>query len=161
MSDFMKYQKAQSELAVAVAQHEVATLRLEARTRETRYAELVSQSFDSLKLAEDLGEISERERVIGIAFARHALYGRTDNPGFKLSHGKPGPKSAEGTYDFSLNLTKHPDLWRVGEIGHAHQFASPEGKVFGSWLKPSDKVRVISITPTDDPARTRVRVEKV
>ena len=46
-----------------------------------RQAELASQAFEYVakgKLVEKWGELTDREREIGIAFSRYAVYGRTD-----------------------------------------------------------------------------------
>lgn len=56
---------------------------LEIEQIRERCAELASQSFESVakgKLHETLGPLTDREREIGLAFARYATHGRTDKP---------------------------------------------------------------------------------
>lgn len=65
----------------AYAQYCYAGAMLERARIEERNAELGAQSFKSVgkgALAKRLGEITDREREIGIAFALYAVYGRTD-----------------------------------------------------------------------------------
>lgn len=65
----------------AFASYNYAGAMLERARIEERNAELASQSFQSVatgKLSNHLGAITDREREIGIAFARYAVYGRTD-----------------------------------------------------------------------------------
>jgi hypothetical protein len=69
------------EKSTAYANYNHAGERLERVGIELREAELGSQAFEFVakgKLQETLGEISDREREIGLAFARYAVYGRTD-----------------------------------------------------------------------------------
>lgn len=67
----------------------------EQAVRKRRYAELECQPFASLKLHQDIGDISEREAAIGPAFARYALFGRTDNKTFPKITLKEGQKIVE------------------------------------------------------------------
>lgn len=65
----------------ASAEYNAAARRLELALIHERNAELASQSFDSVakgRLRESLGELTDREREIGIAFARYATHGRSD-----------------------------------------------------------------------------------
>lgn len=80
-SNFMCYMLRIAETRTAVAEYETASVRLElARIRE-RSAELASQCFESVaggRAWKSQGDLTEREREIGIAFARYAECGRTD-----------------------------------------------------------------------------------
>lgn len=78
---FSHYIHTQTATKAARAQAEASQARLEIASIEERDAELSSQSFASVargRLFETLGKITDREREIGIAFARYAVYGRTD-----------------------------------------------------------------------------------
>ena len=73
----------QSETKAARAEYNAAARQLDIAHINERNAELASQSFESVakgKLLEKLGDITNREREVGIAFARYATYGRTDKP---------------------------------------------------------------------------------
>lgn len=81
MMRFPNYMHAQTESRAARAEYNAAAQWLEITHVRERNAELASQSFESVakgKLLERLGELTEREREIGIAFARYATFGRTD-----------------------------------------------------------------------------------
>lgn len=78
---FPHYMHMQTETKAAYAEYNAAARQLDLAHIRERNAELASQSFDSVakgKLRETLGELTDREREIGIAFARYATYGRTD-----------------------------------------------------------------------------------
>jgi hypothetical protein len=71
----------QTATRAASAAYNAAARQLDLAHIKERNAELASQSFESVaegKLCKRLGEITTREREIGIAFARYATYGRTD-----------------------------------------------------------------------------------
>ena len=75
------YMQTQTATRAARAEYDAASRGLELAQIKERNAELASQSFDSVargKLRETLGELTDREREIGIMFARYATYGRTD-----------------------------------------------------------------------------------
>lgn len=75
------YRIAQVERIAAYAQYNWASTNLEFCKVKEREAELGSQSFEFVangKLFERLGKLSDKEREIGLAFARYAVYGRTD-----------------------------------------------------------------------------------
>jgi hypothetical protein len=81
LSRFPHYMHMITAKKAACAEHNAAARQLELTSIHERHAELASQSFKAVangKLHENLGELSEREREIGIAFARYATYGRTD-----------------------------------------------------------------------------------
>jgi len=77
----MAYRNAVVERAKAYADYCCASSQLERASMIERNAELASQSFESVhrgELFKTLGEITDREREIGLAFARYATFGRTD-----------------------------------------------------------------------------------
>lgn len=64
----------------AYAGYNYAGAMLERARIEERNAELGSQAFEHIakgELLKYLGTITDREREIGLAFARYAVYGRT------------------------------------------------------------------------------------
>lgn len=77
----MQYRAAVIESKAAASGYEAAQYALElARSRE-RNAELASQAFEHVgkgALFQKWGELTDREREIGISFARYSAYGRTD-----------------------------------------------------------------------------------
>lgn len=78
---FPRYMHAQTATKAARAEYNASSCQLELATIRERNAELASQSFVSVakgELYKTIGELTEREREIGIAFARYATYGRTD-----------------------------------------------------------------------------------
>ena len=82
LTRFPHYMHMQTATRAASAEFNAASRQLDLAHIHERNAELASQSFDSVakgKLREHLGELTSREREIGIAFARYATYGRTDN----------------------------------------------------------------------------------
>ena len=75
------YSKAQAEKRAAFNAYNAASIALQNAQIGERAAELGSQSFESIaqgKLQKTVGEISDREREIGLAFVRYAVYGRSD-----------------------------------------------------------------------------------
>lgn len=75
------YLRAMSESKAAMAEYNAASRKVYLTQIHERNAELASQSFETVadgNLKKLLGAISDREREIGIAFARYATYGRTD-----------------------------------------------------------------------------------
>lgn len=75
------YRLAVAERQRYYADYCAASSQLERANAVERNAELASQSFESVgggKLKESIGEITDREREIGLAFARYATFGRTD-----------------------------------------------------------------------------------
>jgi hypothetical protein len=81
LTRFPHYMHMQTSTKAAYAEYNAAALKLDLAHIHERNAELASQSFDSVakgKLRESLGELTDREREIGIAFARYATYGRAD-----------------------------------------------------------------------------------
>jgi hypothetical protein len=80
-TQFLHYMHMQTGRRAAFAEYNAASHRLELAWINERNAEIASQSFVSVaggKLHVKLGELTDREREIGIAFARYAIYGRTD-----------------------------------------------------------------------------------
>jgi hypothetical protein len=78
---FPHYMHMQTHTKAAYAEYNAAARQLDIAKINERNAELASQSFASVakgSLKDSLGEITDREREIGIAFARYATYGRTD-----------------------------------------------------------------------------------
>ena len=78
---FPHYMNTQAATKAAYAEYNAAARTLELAHIHERNAELASQTFGSVakgKLRDTVGELTEREREIGIAFARYAVYGRTD-----------------------------------------------------------------------------------
>ena len=76
----LQYALASAQEQGARHQYDYASTALERAGAAKRCAELASQSFASVaggKLYSNLGELSDREREIGIAFARYAVHGRT------------------------------------------------------------------------------------
>jgi hypothetical protein len=76
-----RYTVTQEEKRTAYAEYNYTSTKLELCTIRERNAELGSQDFQYIakgNLQERLGEITDREREIGLAFARYATYGRTD-----------------------------------------------------------------------------------
>ena len=76
-----EYRIACTERDKAYAEYNVASRNIELAYIIERNAELASQAFMYVakgKLKETLGDITDREREIGIAFARYATYGRID-----------------------------------------------------------------------------------
>lgn len=76
-----RYREAQIQKARAYAEYDAASNALTIAQIRERCAELSSQSFVSIgggKLEDQLGELTDREREIGIAFAQYAVFGRTD-----------------------------------------------------------------------------------
>lgn len=81
LTRFPHYMHMQTATKAAAAEYNSAARQLDLAHIHERNAELASQSFDSVakgKLRECLGELTDREREIGIAFARYATYGRAD-----------------------------------------------------------------------------------
>lgn len=81
LNRFPHYMHKMTEVASARHACEAADRGLELAIIRERNAELASQSFESVAkgaLSKRLGPVSDREREIGIAFARYATYGRTD-----------------------------------------------------------------------------------
>jgi hypothetical protein len=81
LSRSMNYRTATVERQRAYADYCGASSQLDRAHAVERTAELASQSFESVakgELAKTLGEITDREREIGLAFARYATFGRTD-----------------------------------------------------------------------------------
>lgn len=75
------YMHMQTATKAASSEYNAAARQLDLAHIYERNAELASQSFDSVakgKLRERIGELTDREREIGIAFARYATYGRAD-----------------------------------------------------------------------------------
>ena len=78
---FATYMQTQSETREAYAGYNYSACKLELAHVKERNAELASQSFEAVakgELAKRLGPLTEREREIGIAFARYAAIGRCD-----------------------------------------------------------------------------------
>jgi len=81
LNRFPHYMHMQIATKAASTEYNAAARLLDLAYINERNAELASQSFDSVakgKLRESLGELTDREREIGIAFARYATYGRSD-----------------------------------------------------------------------------------
>lgn len=81
LTRFPHYMHMQTATKAAVADYNASAHQLNLAHIYERNAELASQSFNSVakgKLRETLGELTDREREIGIAFARYSTYGRTD-----------------------------------------------------------------------------------
>ena len=81
MSEFLGYQLAIANKETAKARYEYASANLNLNYIFERNAELKSQGFKYAgegKLFKHLGKITDREREIGLAFARYVVYGRTD-----------------------------------------------------------------------------------
>lgn len=74
---FMRFQLAQAERRVAYAEYNAASLRVENCQIKERNAEIESQSLESLALGKKLGTLTDRERSIGLDFARYVVTGRT------------------------------------------------------------------------------------
>ena len=77
----LRYDKAQIETRRAMAEYNAAARQIDLAHIREREAELGSQCFVSVskgELHKRLGDITDREREIGLAFARYATYGRTD-----------------------------------------------------------------------------------
>ena len=77
----LRYNTAQIETRRAAAECNAAARQLDLTHIREREAELGSQAFVHVakgELSKRLGEITDREREIGLAFARYATYGRTD-----------------------------------------------------------------------------------
>ena len=78
---FGHYMHMQTARRAAFAEYNNASSKLELAKINERNAEIASQSFVFVAggaLHKKLGELTDREREIGIAFARYAIYGRTD-----------------------------------------------------------------------------------
>lgn len=78
---FSHYMHMQTATKAAVAEYNSAARQLDLAHIYERNAELASQCLQSVAngaLRKRLGELTDREREIGIAFARYATYGRTD-----------------------------------------------------------------------------------
>lgn len=76
----LRYREAQTETKAAYAGYNAAARTLDIAHIREREAELGSQCFESVakgELHKRLGDITDREREIGLAFARYATYGRT------------------------------------------------------------------------------------
>jgi hypothetical protein len=76
-----RYDLMQEKKRTAYAEYNYAGAKLELSTIRERNAELGSQAFEYIakgELQKRLGELTTREREIGLAFARYATYGRTD-----------------------------------------------------------------------------------
>lgn len=81
LTRYPQYILAQTEKKAAFAEYNAASLALAKAQAQERNAELASQAFQYVakgELLKTVGEITDREREIGIAFARYATYGRTD-----------------------------------------------------------------------------------
>lgn len=81
VSRFGHYMHMQTEVRKAHAEYEAASARLALAKVMERNAQLASQSVESIAsgaLSKRLGQLTDREREIGLAFARYATYGRTD-----------------------------------------------------------------------------------
>jgi hypothetical protein len=81
LTRFPHYMHMHTATKVAFAEYTAAARQLDLAHIHERNAELASQSFGSVaegRLRETLGELTDREREIGIAFARYATYGRSD-----------------------------------------------------------------------------------
>jgi hypothetical protein len=84
LEDIMRpvnYDKAQLKRRLASAEYAYSQSVLERAWAVERDAELASQCFESVskgELFKVLGPITEREREVGLAFARYATWGRTD-----------------------------------------------------------------------------------
>ncbi len=77
----VRYRQCIAEKATAYANYNAASYSLELASIRERNAELASQSFESIAkgaLHMTLGNITAKEREIGLAFARYAVYGRHD-----------------------------------------------------------------------------------
>ena len=64
----------QSQKETAYAEYNAASLKLELCIIRQRNAELETHSI--AKMHDVVGDITEREKSIGLAFARYAVYGR-------------------------------------------------------------------------------------
>ena len=81
LTRFPHYMHMQTATKAAMAEYNSAARALDLAQIRERNAEIASQSFASVakgKMHESLGELTEREREIGISFARYVAYGRTD-----------------------------------------------------------------------------------
>lgn len=81
LTRFPHYMHMQTAKKAAYAEYNYAGAALELATIHERNAELASQSFESVAkggLFHTLGALTDREREIGIACARYAVYGRVD-----------------------------------------------------------------------------------
>jgi hypothetical protein len=69
------------ETETAHAKYNLAGLNLERSYIEKRAAELGAQAFEFVaegKLKNKIGEITDEQREIALAFVRYAVYGKTD-----------------------------------------------------------------------------------
>ncbi len=77
----VQFRQATVEREKAYERYNYASSALTLAQVQERAAELASQSFESVAkgaMHKALGPLTEREREIGIAFARYAACGRTD-----------------------------------------------------------------------------------
>lgn len=77
----MDYTLSKEKSRAAYAGYNYAGAMLERARIEERNSELGSQAFEHVAkggLLKSLGTITEHEREIGLAFARYAVFGRTD-----------------------------------------------------------------------------------
>lgn len=100
---------AQANMDTAKAQYDGASSRLELAKAAKRLGELGAMSWEAVgdgRLCKKIGAVSEREREIGLAFARYAVLGRSD-PEFDFGEGKRAPVTDEHQ---GILPTTHRDL---------------------------------------------------